>query len=767
MKPHVPSVLPFVPSRATCWFLKNADAMLAVEKATGLIRGCTWRRTGLDLFRQTRGGIPGYIGGLRIYDERDDRWYDDWRTPFTVTRAVKHGQGVTVIRQYQGAPFTVTLSLRMDESALHWEVAAEKKNRRVADRSLRVHFMFPLIAGWDVWAPCKWGQQTFDGMTPFEFMYTQIPYVSEQEVILPMVSHFNRQLDVGYSMVEPIDANVPAAKFGFNNMERCYNWGSMAKDAKAAPVLEAVNYYIGLVGDRPMQTKVMLFFHEGDWRPGLGKVYRRWQPFFDPFNRAIYDREGTFLCGTAYVDEHVDKLVACGLKTFEVHGHFQDYGDYYQDGKDRWIRSKEPLWQALRRKAVEEGRKAEEVTPEAMEEYIATHTPEECMAMCGYKPGEGADAFRAGWFHERTDLKRRLATLKSKGISNHWYFNYTDGYRPLVEKRWPDSIARNEDGTPMPSGWYMSHNMNADPRWSFGKFTIESARKIFDDYGDLLDGFFLDCFRHYEIDFAHDDGVTVVNGKPAYSMNHSYDEIERIIKTTIMRPRNLTSFANKPMSIRSMRYCDGQLLEGDGDLYEEKFFWTSIAAPLFYLWANNCGMSMDECLRRCVLHACFPTCSYKPTDAEGVLYQKYLPLFAQFRERVLCFEPDPLRPPKGSLGKLYTVADGYVAGIINKHVDAGDTIRYAKTPYALFRVNQGQNVGRVAVMLPGETALRATPFKFDGTFIAVPLPDYTNCAVVKLFVTGKSRKAIGPDRFYQRDRMCGDPESAFEDISER
>jgi hypothetical protein len=45
--------------------------------------------------------------------------------------------------------------------------------------------------------------------------------------------------------------------------------------------------------------------------------------------------------------------------------------------------------------------------------------------------------------------------------------------------------------------------------------------------------------------------------------------------------------------------------------------------------------------------------------------------------------------------------------------------------------------------------------------------DYTNGAVVKLFVTGKSRKAIGTDNFYQRDRMCGDPESSFEDISER
>jgi hypothetical protein len=45
---------------------------------------------------------------------------------------------------------------------------------------------------------------------------------------------------------------------------------------------------------------------------------------------------------------------------------------------------------------------------------------------------------------------------------------------------------------------------------------------------------------------------------------------------------------------------------------------------------------------------------------------------------VLCFESDPLRPPKGSLGKLYTVKDGYVAGIINKNVDAG--IRRAEAP---------------------------------------------------------------------------------------
>jgi hypothetical protein len=126
-----------------------------------------------------------------------------------------------------------------------------------------------------------------------------------------------------------------------------------------------------------------------------------------------------------------------------------------------------------------------------------------------------------------------------------------------------------------------------------------------------------------------------------------------------------------------------------------------------------------------------------------------------------------LRPPKGSLGKLFTVKDGYIAGIISKHIDAGDEVRYAKTPYALFRVKRGHDISRVGIMYPGDSVMRDVKFKFDGTFIAVPMPDYKNCAVVKLFVTGRSRKAIGPDRFYQRDRMCGDPESSFEDLSER
>ena len=747
------------------WPLENDNVRLDVEKHSGLIRSLVFKQAGVDLFAQLRGGIPGYVGAMRIHDEADGRWYDDLTTPFEVSGAACEDNTVRLTRCYENAPFVVELTLRLEEDAFHWEVGATKGSPDVADRSLRVYFRLPLIAGWDVWAPCAHGETTFDGMTPFEFMYVQVPYVSEQEVILPMVSHYSRALNVGYTMVEPIDANVPAAKFTFNNAEKCFNWGTMNKSVRTAPVLEAVNYYIGLVGRRAMRTKLMLLFHEGDWRPAVGKVYRRWREYFDPFNDAIHERTGCFLCGSVDSADEIDSLLAMGLKTLEVHGHFRDYCDYFNHGEDRWLRNrtKELVYHRLTEqrtgkpspKAWEEPRPP--VTAEDVEQFLLRHDDRQIAELIGEND-------LGKLYHTRDDIKRRLQAIADADIACHWYFNYTDGYRPAVERNWPDSICTDQRGDHVPSGWYMCHSMNADPRFSFGQFCYGSARRIFDEY-PMLSGLFLDCFRHYEIDFAHDDGVTVVNGRAAYNMNRSYDDIEMLIKKQIMAPRNRTSFANKPMSIRSMRYCDGQLLEGEGDMYEEKFFWASIACPLYFMFFAR-DRSVDEYLRRSVLHGAWPTLVER-TDENIALYQRYLPLFEQFRRRVFCFEPDPMRAPRACRGKLYTTGGGYVAAVVNLHVDAGDRITYARTPHALFRVARGHDVTRAAVIRPGDAELRDVAFKFDGTFLAVPLEGFTNCAAVRLFVDADTGRQIGPDTFTARPRMCADPESAFEDVSQR
>ncbi len=742
-------------TRKTCWFLENGDVSLAVEKATGWIRSMAFKPSGVDLFQIKRQNIPGYLGFLRVYDQEDGRWYSDLRDRCRV-RATKRGNKITIAKRFAGAPFELTITLALDDFGLLWQVEARKANRRVADRSLRVGFNLPLQAGWHVWAPCRDGDFVFDGMDAFNFNHLQVSYVSPRDVILPMVSHTSREADAGYSMLLPLDAPVPMATFQFENGDKGFNWGSAEKPAQSLQTLECLQSYIGLVGDRPMKAAVRVLFHGGDWRLGLEKVYRHYQAFFDPDSPEIHDSEGVFLCNGIEVGHDPKAHTDLGLKTLEVHGHFSHYSDYYQEGQERWLRinTLERLFHKWRKEGKEKD--AYQVW-----DWVNSHSPEEVAAELGVDDVESL-------YHTRADIKAQLTKIAEAGISPFWYFNYTDGFRPVAEERWPDAICRTPQGDAIPSGWHMCHNTNPDLSTSFGKFCLESAKKILAEYPQLK-GFFLDCFRHYEIDFAHADGVTVVDNRPAYSVNFSYDDLTRRIKEHMKSlGRPLSMFANKPQSLRSMRHVDGVLLEGDGDISEEKYFWACIAKPMFFMWTST-KAATDENLRRCVLHGCFPTIARdgRPHGELVAHYARYLPLYEPFRRRVLCFEPDPIRVPRGARGKLYTVADGYVAGIVTPHIDSADEIRYAKTPYALFRVKRGWDVGRVGVMYPGDQALRDAPFKFNGAIIAVPMPEYKNCAVVKLFVTGSSGKPIGPERFTGPIDFCGDPESSFQDIRGR
>ena len=167
-----------------------------------------------------------------------------------------------------------------------------------------------------------------------------------------------------------------------------------------------------------------------------------------------------------------------------------------------------------------------------------------------------------------------------------------------------------------------------------------------------------------------------------------------------------------------------------------------------------------------MVHGCYPTLVER-TDENIALYQKYLPLSRSSAGACCALSPDPMRVPKGAARQTVHRRRRLRRRAHEHHLDEGDQVKYHKTPYVLFRVQRGHDVGKVGVMYAGDKEFRQVEFKFDGTFIAVPLKDYINHAVVKLFVTGKSGKSIGSDTFYSRPSICGDPDSAFEDISWR
>ena len=297
-----------------------------------------FKKSGVDLFQIKRQNIPGYLGYLRVYDQRDGRWYNDLDNPFDLLSQRKRGNEVTFVKRFHNAPFTLAVRLRLDDFGLLWQIEGRKAKPDVADRSLRVGFNLPLQAGWHVWAPCRDGDFVFDGMEDFNFDHLQVSYVSGRDIILPMASHYSRALDAGYSMLLPLDARVPMAAFQFENGDKGFNWGYAEKPPQSLQTLEALNSYIGLVGGRPMKTELLVLFHGGDWRPALEQVYRRYQPFFDPDSPAIYDAEEVFVGGGIQTGNNPKSETDLGGKTLEVHGHFSTYGDYFQEGMDRWLK---------------------------------------------------------------------------------------------------------------------------------------------------------------------------------------------------------------------------------------------------------------------------------------------------------------------------------------------------------------------------------------------------------------------------------------------
>lgn len=775
--------LSFDPPESALFKLKNQDVEIGIEGATGWIRALIFNKNGADPFKELRDGIPGYIGGIRVFDELERRWYSDLESDFEVADFAADDKTASFSKQFAAAPFKLRISFELQNDGLVWNVEAEKIDSAAADRSMRIYFQMPAIAGWKVWAPCKGGEEFgFDGLQTFNFDFVQTSWVGANEIIIPMMSHYDAGKDVGFSLVNPIDDKVPASRFFYSNAERGYNWGDFEKSALTAPYLELCNYYIGLVGDRPMKTRAMIMFHEGHWRPALGKVFDRWREYFVPSNPTMFDIEGVFASLSAQRID-IEKAKKTKLKTMEFHQHFAWYGEYFYN-EDKWftLDAREALWFAFG------GPKGDNPRIEwEIEEYIKTHSDREIA-----KVVLGSSRYRAPaysylhhdlrdpynhdvdsmtdeevdmvLYHSPERLKNILSRCVEIGINPFWYFNYNDGYRPPMEERFPDSLTTHEDGTKTSSGWRMCHNMNADPKYSYGKYLIESVDDILREYGDLIRGFFIDCFRHYDIDFNHDDGVSVVNNKPVYSMAYAYDDIDKAVKAKLLKADKCT-LANMPQSVHIMRWVDSLMLEGSGDKQENKYFWGVIAKPLIYLWGGKGDFDdNDEKYRRAVLYGAYPKQNAETPEEFEHLYE-YMPLFEQFKRRIVCFEPDPLLPPRNSRFQVYSQGDDYIASIIDVNIPRGMKVENEHAPFAMFRFKRGYDIGKVGVMYPGDKEFEFVDFKFDGSFIVAPLDRYKNCAVIKLFVTGDSGKMVELKPFPNNAWKHHDPESAFADLS--
>jgi len=602
------------------------------------------------------------IGGVMIHDDLARKTFSDLQSDVLVSNLnVSKGEKEIVCtfeKVFEGADFTVKQSFTVQEDHIRWEVQAQKI--RGGDRSLRLVQLLPLPTwGYTGWAPIAEAPFGVNPWVPFQINYGQAdggPVGNEDwRTCIPMLVFWNQNKRNALCLVNPFE--LPAVRVRYRNsvgIAEDFHWNSRNYSMSERPYLQVISEYLGLRDNRNAKTGLLITLQPRDWRASLGWVYNRYPEYFDP-------AEGFGAFDGNYVIDHPCPDTSNALQEqarfkkyydnqfvrwWEMHGHFPKYGQMIPDGSvRRWI--------------------------------------------CGSHP-------RKGYTNSRQKIAMHAAATKAAGVGCFIYYNTTESEWWYAREKYPESIARDENGNTINAYKGMSYPdsqacwlMNSDPETPFGKDLADQAQEMLQAYPGIA-GFFWDVYgRSYRFDFAHDDGITMVNNRPAYYPEFMYERMMEQKIGPLLHKSGRFITCNKPTMITGCKGIDGIMAKEDTP-DEDVPAWLVAQS---YLCLTRHGMILDgsswqhpeRTLLNCLRYGFFYSAmrgpeigdweaSYnRPYGASSVAAQKekalkieqdYLPLFKLLKGRKWIFHPQALDLPPMTDGNVFRLEDGSVMAVM-------------------------------------------------------------------------------------------------------
>ncbi|MFN7995997.1 MAG: hypothetical protein U0Q18_20470 [Bryobacteraceae bacterium] len=642
-----------VASAADHWTASNGNVEISVDRTTGRVEKLIDKAAGIDYCNQSlrsatqdtdgNTGVVFTIGqryaGLRLIDELRHREFSDLTYPGAVSAVHADAAGLTFEKRYPGAEFVVIESFRLLGDHLRWDVRIHKTAG--PDRTVRVIYFAALPLGsYSGWAPISDAPFAVKPWLPFSIDYGQSTSGAIGEgrwrTCIPTMVFYSNANRRAISFTSPFE--VPAVRIRFltnTGADADFHWNSRSYPVEERPYFLVSNEYLGVRSSRDLETGLLIAAHPADWRPALGWVYEKYREYFDAdpaFDRwdggyAINGpgRDGTTeeALRSAFAGRHER-----GVRWEELHGHFPWYGLM--------------------------------IPPSDVKSWTFREHPQ----------GEIT----------RDAVRRHTRIAKEQGLGTFIYYNVTESVHDYASQNFPDSVARDESGAPI-GAWKISAYpdvnacwlMNADPSGSFGKHMVAQAREMVDAYPDAA-GFFWDVYgRSYMFDFAHDDGITMVNNKPAYYPEFMYQRLMRQSIRPLLRSRGLLITANKPVTIASCQGLDGIMAMEDAPredspawITAQSYLGLSRHTMILEGKADNAEMMYLHCLR----YGMFDT----DTTARE-LQKLYRPYIDRLRGRKWVFYPQALQLPPNTEGNIFRLRDG---GVMVTVVSAWRNLRGAE-----------------------------------------------------------------------------------------
>jgi len=681
----------FVESQ-TDWVLSNSTLKVTIDRSTGHIVGLVDLADGFDACRPDDPNAA-MIGGLRITDELTGRTFCDLADSAEV-RVVEAGPGpdgsrqVVLDKQFEGAPFTVRVTFRLEADCLCW--LAEVSKNQGPDRSVRIVFLAPQPSR-RLWGPMA---------DPFIDLPPERPVMirhglghgravasQKRAVPVPLLCFLRESRCMALAL--PLEVPNVLVRFMNNADEGHLNIAnSLSYPPDQRPCFKVCYDFLGLRDGRGARAGVLICPHDGQWRPALGWYARRYADHFQP-DPKVSEHEGVYHPGQPYAGDEQDVRREMegrrerGVRWAELHGHFPFYGLY--------VSPTEP-WMTL-----------------------------------------------SGKQRDFEVVRRTIRLYQEQGIKVHTYYNTIDGQCPYVEKEFPESIAVDEAGRRI-RAYHDCWLMNADPETPFGRHCLEQFEKLLETYPDT-DGLFYDVYgRHYNLDFAHDDGITMVHNKPAYCVKFAFQRLMDRISPKLHGMGKLFS-ANKPEGIEALAGIDLIMCDEGHDIYRlEAFSYYGLFKPVMVL---DGGMWRDPeptlkiCLRVGMMFNDFVDRGLEELSDEQVrrnhqVHAAYAPLLKELLGKRWVFEPNALQLPESVGGNVFRVPGRVIVTMVSDRHSMFEDGGFAADLPIIVRLAEGERITRATVRSVDYEGTDEARIQRTDSTLTVTVPRHRTASIVIL-----------------------------------
>jgi hypothetical protein len=483
-------------------------------------------------------------------------------------------------------------------------------SREEADLDLRLP-----VARQTLWllTPSTEDRPTADFSRPLEFGWRDRAD-DEHGLILPLVAAYRADEDWGLAAMA--DFGPPTLGFQF-------------RVDPADPALVFHRIHLRLEPGKPLSVSFILFGHEGDWRPALAHVLERYPSYFVVADPDVPELHGAFWCSDGTPgDVEIASWQAQHVRTVEVHGTLPFYGRHLPLGVS-WPVFVDDQWHKLKN-LPDPAKPASGSGWQTIYSYVAGNSPGRMSV-----PG----------------INDYIHRLHAHGMRAVMYFNPTEAWSSWISEVHPDALFRDAGGRPLHE-WLESYLACPAPATRWGQEMLAEFSAMMDLYPDA-DGFFMDESTYDNLDFAHDDGWSIFDGRPGYRMGWAIDQLSEKCRR-IAKSRGKFLWWNGPYQGDVAFYAEGMMAEAGDEAQVRSIQYLTLGGRAC------CTLSRkgEPMFQNCAAYGLYPPAVVEPAMVR--LSARYWPIFDLFKAKTWVLGAHALNLPPGTKGNIFRLPDGNV-----------------------------------------------------------------------------------------------------------